>query len=316
MTMRIWCWRCVLVMAVAMLPIRRASAQSAAIPTTDDLRAVYDAGQYHACLQEISRLLFLKGAPAEGVDRAKLLLLRGHCLVKLKDRRTALKALADAEKQARVAFDPETALRARAAILILDNCRGLTYMPAGAEPIDVTSEDGWKAAAGSIYDAMWQDSRADLRAAATAQEMAPIFKVVPTLTDLVALGHVSDRDPGELSPLGRKIGGRAREVILRVLAEQDHATARIEANADVVLSTTVGPIWGKKRWGWPIRRGLATPDRDALTKIIDIANQAFDMAVQAREVAFLLGGDMDRWQAVVDQAVRTRDYAQYVLDAE
>jgi len=315
MTMRIWFWQCVLVMTLAMLPMRRAAAQPAAIPTTDDLRAVYDAGQYHACLQEISRLLFLKGAPAEGVDRAKLL-LRGHCLVKLKDRRTALKAFADAEKQARVDFDPETALRARAGILILDNCRGLTFMPGGAGPIDVASDDGWKAAAGSIYDAMWHDSRADLRAASTAQEMAPIFRVVPTLTDLVALGHVSQRDPGELAPLGRKIGSRAREVILRVLAEQDHATARIEANADVVLSTTVGPIRGKKRWGWPIRRGLATPDRDALTNIIDIANQAFDMAVQAREVAFLLGGDMDRWQAVADQAVRTRDYAQYVLDAE
>ncbi len=306
-------WRCFLVL-LGVFAISPAWAQTVTIPTTAQLRELYTAGQYHPCLQQISRLLFLKGAPATGVDRPSLLLLRGDCLVKLQDSRAAIKAYKDAETAA--ADDPPTALRARGGALILQNCRGLTYQPPGGQSIDVTTDDGWKQAAAAIFDATWQSSQDALRAAQTAQDIAPIFQVVPRITDLFALANVSGVDRTQLVTLTRSIGQRGREIILRVLAQQSAATANVQQNADVILSTTIGPT----TWGWgsgiTVRQGLSTPDRNTLSNIIDVCSQAYSVAVQGREAAFLVGGNEGKWQDVVDQAAKVRDQAQNVLDAE
>jgi hypothetical protein len=314
MSMRLLSRRCFLLVAIGLMLTDRISAQTMKIPTAEELREVYDAGQYHACLQQISRMLFLKGAPTAGVDRPKLLLLRGDCLVKLKDSRTAMKAYNEAEAAA--SLDPATALRARGGAIILKNCRGFTYMPPGVQPIDVTTDDGWKKAAGAIYDATWQSSQSDLLAAQTAQDIAPIVRVVPTITDLVALIQISGADSGQLAPMVKNIGERARGIISRVLAQQEAATAAVANNADIVLTVTVGPKWNNGQWVSPIRQGLTTPDRDALLKIIGAATQAYNLAVQGKEAAFLVGGNEEKWQAVVDQAANVRDHAQLVLNAE
>src|SRR5271154_2783318 len=111
MNTKYYSWRYLLCVAIALSLPCLTSAQTATIPTAEQLWQMYDAGQYHPCLQQISRLLFLKGAAAANVNRQELLLLRGDCLVKLKDSRTALKAYQESEKAA--AQDPETALQAR-----------------------------------------------------------------------------------------------------------------------------------------------------------------------------------------------------------
>jgi hypothetical protein len=289
------------------------SAQTITIPSADQLRQMYVAGQYHPCLQEISRLLFLKGAVATNVDRPKLLLLRGDCLVKLKDSRTALKAYKDAEAAA--TLDPATWLSARAGTVILQNCRGLTYMPPAIQPIDVTTNDGWKQAAAAIYDATWQSSQGSLAAAQSAQDMSAIFPVVPIITNLVALNHVTGADPSQLIPTVRSIGARARDIIGQFLAQQDQITSTVKQNASVVLNVTLPYSWWND--GYPaVRQGLGTPDRDNLNQVIDSANQAYDLAMQGKKAASLIGGVEGKWQELADQAIQTRDRAQGVLDAE
>jgi hypothetical protein len=306
-----WRWLLIPLVIFASGP---AWAQTVTIPTTAQLRELYTAGQYHPCLQQISRLLFLKGAPATGVDRPSLLLLRGDCLVKLGDSRAALKAYKSAETAA--ADDPPTALRARGSVLILQNCRGLSYTPPGAQAIDVTTDDGWKQAAAAIFNATWLSSQDELKAAQSAQDLAPIFDVVPKVTDLFALAEISGMDDSQLMILARSIGQRGRDIIGRVLAQQSAAIANVQQNADVILSTTIGPT----TWGWgsgiTVRQGLSTPDRDTLSKIVDVCDQAYNVAVQGREAAFRVGGNEGKWQEVADQAAQLRDHAQDVLNAE
>jgi hypothetical protein len=305
-------WRSLLLAAILLSAPCLASAQTPTIPTAEQLRMLYGDGRYHACLQEISRLLFLKGAAAANVNRPELLLLRGDCLVKLKDSRTALKAYQEAEKAA--THDPETALWARAGVLILKNCRGLSYMPPGVQPIDVTTDDGWKQAAGAIYDNIWRNSQSDFRAAQSASDISPIIRVVPTITDLVALIRVSGADSSQLKPMAANIGQRARDIIGRLLNQLDGTTAAVERSADVVLNVTYTYSW---YGGWPaVRQGLSTPDRDALSQVVDTASQAYDLALQGKEAAFLVGGNEDKWQATADWAADTRDHAQRILDAE
>jgi hypothetical protein len=313
MNTKLLSWRWLLIL-LAVLATGQAWAQTVTIPTAAQLRELYTAGQYHPCLQQISRLLFLKGAPAAGVDRAALLLLRGDCLVRLGDSRTALKAYKSAEAAA--ADDPPTALRARGSALILQNCRGLTFVPADAPPLDVTADDGWKQASVSLFTSTWQNSQNDLKAAQTAQDLGLIAKVVPQVTDLFALAEVSGVDDSQLVALARSIGQRGRDIIGRVLAQQSEAIANVQQNADVILSTTIGPTtWGGGS-GITVRQGLSTPDRDTLSKIVDVCDQAYNVAVQGREAAFRVGGNEGKWQEVADQAAQLRDHAQDVLNAE
>jgi hypothetical protein len=291
-------------------------AQTSKIPTAEDLRQLYNDKQYHPCLQMISKLLYLKGDVAKNnVDRPKLYVLRGDCMVKLKDSRTALKAYQQAEKEA--TDDPQTALQARASSLILQNCKGLTYMPAGLTPIDVTTDDGWIQAANAIYDSMLQSSKSDLAAAQSAQDMGPIRKVLPVIANLVALDQLTGRDSGQLVPTVSSIGQRARGIITRFLDNQAATVQAVESRANTVLNYTLGPYpWGVDNWSPSVRRGLETPDRDALTAVVDNCNQALDLAMRGKEGAVLLGGDVGKWQAVADDAAQIRDRAQRVLDAE
>jgi hypothetical protein len=146
--------------------------------------------------------------------------------------------------------------------------------------------------------------------------MGPIIRVVPTITNLVALIRVTGADTSQLVPTIRSIGQRARDMISRTLAQQDAATSSVEKNADVVLSVTIGPYPFYNGWSPTVRQGLNTPDRDALSKVIDTATQAYNLAVQGKRAAFLIGGEEGKWQAIIDQAIQTRDHAQRVSDAE
>jgi hypothetical protein len=314
MTVSLSSWRYLFVVMVILIVADLAPAQTITIPTTEQLRELYDVGQYHLCLQEISKLLFLKGEIATHVDRPKLLLLRGDCLVKLKDSRTAMKAFKDAEAAA--TLDPATWLLARAGTVILQNCRGLTYMPPAVDPIDVTTDNGWKQAAAAIFNATWQSSQSSLAAAQSAQDMSAIYPVVPTITNLVALNRVTGADPSQLIPTVRSIGQRAREVIRQFLAQQDQITSSVQQNANVVLNVTLPYSWWNQTWSPAVRQGLSTPDRDNLNQVIDSANQAYNLAMQGKKTAALVGGLEGKWQELADLAIQTRDRAQGVLDAE
>ena len=235
--------------------------------------------------------------------------MRGDCLVKLGDSRTALKAFTQAE----ASDDTETSLKAHAGVVILQSCRGLSYMPRGVEPIDVTTNQGWSQAAGAIFDVKYRASQKEIKAAETAQEMAPIISVVPTITDLTALNLVAGGDSGQFAASFRSIGQRARDIISRELAKQDRIIAQIEQRADTIVQTSHS--WG---YGWSIdiRAGLGTNERDALNQVVAVAQQANTLAVDGKQMANILGGDEPSWQAVIDAAFGTADRAQSVLDAE
>src|SRR5689334_18952344 len=74
------------------------SAGEPPLPTMQDLRDTYAAGQYRTCVQQVARVLNLKTPAAEKYDRSELLGLRGDCLLNLGDRAGAIKAYAEAQK--------------------------------------------------------------------------------------------------------------------------------------------------------------------------------------------------------------------------
>src|SRR4051794_1703465 len=60
------------------------SASAHAELTVDDAKKDLEAGQYRQCLQKVSKLLVARTAQQDSPDRYDLLLMRGECLLQMK----------------------------------------------------------------------------------------------------------------------------------------------------------------------------------------------------------------------------------------
>ena len=99
------------------------------LATMDDLNQMYEAKQYRVCLQQIARLM----RPGNlGDQKFALLLLRGDCLLQLRDGATAKESYRAAEKSG----NPDQVAEGRAMNYLISNSPGLQYTPRnGGAPI-------------------------------------------------------------------------------------------------------------------------------------------------------------------------------------
>ena len=159
-----------LILLVAIFSLGAGPAtQPMPLPTPADLKQMHDAGEYRICLQQIARVLQLRGDPARPYDRYALLLLRGDCLLHLGNPTTALEAYADAEKST----EPAQLAEARATALLIRSSAGLQFMPkppADGAPIDIADHASRKKAMLALHNQLLADSKPAIDAALDAQE--------------------------------------------------------------------------------------------------------------------------------------------------
>src|SRR4051794_28397646 len=111
-----------------------AKYQPAPAPTIQDLRDMYDQGDYQACLQQSGRALRLAGT-SQTLDRDEVNLLRAKSLIGLKDGRSALRAVEPVLKSSNTDF----AIEARALTSLLRASPSVKYTPkGGGTPIDLS----------------------------------------------------------------------------------------------------------------------------------------------------------------------------------
>jgi hypothetical protein len=295
-------------MALAWCFAASALAQNAKVPSEQELREMYDAGQFHNCLQWISRLLALKGDSGRNYDRGRLLLLRGDCQVQIGDGGRALAAYQEAQEMPQ----PDTALAGRAGVLLIQNSRGLSYKPARSVAIDLKDPDEWKKAAADLFALKFDAAEQAIERAQTTQQLEPIMAVLPQLADLAALDRASGGDGKRLAGAITKIDQRTRDLMTRALAPLDARTSQIEAAANELIAV---PRRRDRSRMTLDRRGLLSADSDALNQTIDTAGRIYRAALLGQEAARVLSGQQDAWQPIVDQSYVTLNHAQAVLDA-
>jgi hypothetical protein len=299
----------VAVMALAWSFLPSAFAQNSKAPSERELRDMYDNGQYHSCLQWISRLLVLKGDAANGYDHGRLLLLRGDCQVQIGDGNRALAAY----KEAQAVRDPDTALAGLAGVLLIQNSRALSYKPKGSGPIDLKDPDGWKKAAVDLFAVKYDAAEQAIDSAQGAQLLDSIISVMPQLAELAALDRASGGDGRRLAPTINKVDQRARDLMTRTLTPLDANTSRIEAAANELIAV---PRRRDRSRMTQDRRGLLDADRNTLNQTISTASAVYQAALQGQEAARVLNGKQDAWQPIIDQAYTMMNHAQAVLDAD
>ena len=277
------------------------------LATPAELNQMFDAKQYNVCLQQIARIL---RAPASAItehDPDGLQLLRAECYMQLADRAHAFRAYDTAQKST----NPTVALAARANYLLLQNCTGWQY-PTDAGSVDIVNRDSRRKAMSALFAAERKKAEPAIQRAQAARTIEPILAAVPKLKDLAALEITATGDDKEMLPSFTAIGSHARDLISAALPPLDAQISTIEQRANE-------PVTGIVTGGWWVnagRRGLDTPDRNALEQLLESANQTAAIAAQGMMIATSLKGNVGPWKQLTESAGQVATHARNVLEAE
>jgi len=306
-----------------LLIVRSSNAQTATAPTSpptmEQLRELYDSGDYRTCIQQVAGVMRLTGAAAKPYDREQLQLLRGETLIALNDPATAKRVLQEASKSSQ----PDVAIRARGLVALLSKSRGSIYTPrsGGGKPLDISDPENRKRA----LEAMVTDEIGGLEAAAkpaqSADNLKPIIQIMPRVLDLNAVERLATGEDVRTRPIGAALGERARKLIGSELAAQAQRIQGIEQLANGVYDTgrTASSERQSRRGtvgAGVTRRGLNSDEREELYNLVEYLRQVEDTAKGAERMARMAQGDVAAWEEISAQASRVAENAQAVLDAE
>jgi hypothetical protein len=282
------------------------AGQGQPLATGEELRQMFEARQYHLCLQQIARVMRAK-PPVSAQFAGELQLMRGECYMQLQDRAHAFKAFGEAQG----CDDPKVALTARANYLMLQASTGLQYNSESGT-IDLVNPESRRKAMYLLYGAERRKAEPAIARAKGAQTMEPILAAVPKLKDLTALELTATGDDKDILPAFSAVGARARDLISAALGPMDGQISEIERRANEPVTGVVAGGW----WVNAGRRGLDTPDRAALEQLLKNAGQAHAMALSGVVTAKALKGNVGQWEQLASSTGAVVDHARNVLDAE
>jgi hypothetical protein len=257
--------------------------------TYDAARVDVAAGDYRAALQKIARLLSVTKESRPG-ERYDLLMLKGECQLQLKDRMGSVTTFKSACK---AAGNLEQLAAARANALIVDRSVNGAYRSpsAGGDTIDILNPESRKKAMAALLQDVWSKNKRDIDAAQRAETLPPIEKVFVAVADSYALEVATTGQAGEASAAMKQLGGRAfgliRGEVSRYARAVDHMNQLANSAQDY-------------RGGWGVtRRGLLPDERGDLREAMEYLSKVQGRVREYREVAAKLGGDPQKWDALV-----------------
>lgn len=307
--------RLAMVLVLALLPALASAAGP--VPTTDDLRALFEKGEYNETLKQVSRVLSLKGKAAEGVDRYELLMLRAESHLHLKATGAALPAL---EEAAKVAPDDAAAAKSRALAILVKRSKNLQYTPkvgggggggkggGPAEPFSVSDVERRPDAFKALYEGERAAAKQKVAAAAKSKTLPPVaaaMKAVAPLRDLeLAASGKDDETTATLDDLTK----RAHKLMADGLDDLAKRTERIADRANEMIPYVTrrnGRTQERER-----RRGLDNNQVRELKNVIDTCRQVIG---SCEDLAKSFAEDDEPFEDLVEQAKDTGERANDVL---
>jgi hypothetical protein len=175
-------------LVLAAVAARPTVAQTAdPLPTAQEIKAHYDAGEYQKALPKLARVLTLKGKVAEPYNRHELLRLRGETFLRIKgSSASAAQSFAEASKEA--PDGPAAALDIATELLIKRSTNVLVYTPKQKDPKDKTKAlapinflepDGRKAGIAALYADELALVEPKLKAMENARTLQPVLDLLP-----------------------------------------------------------------------------------------------------------------------------------------
>jgi hypothetical protein len=284
-----------LLLLLPVLPAVSAAAVAQQV-TLDDVRSDFAKGDFAAAKQKADKLLFASSMqqPAS-VDRYPLLMIKGESQLQLKDRLGAISAFKSAEK---IAGDVNELAAAHANALIIDRSSSGRYMPrsgSGKEPIDILPMESRKQAMAALQADLSGQYKSQIDAALRADQLPPIEQVFTKVADMFFLEtFVNGGEAKETGQVMRELGQHAFQLMQ---TEISRASRRVDQLNQIANSS------GTTSRGWDTgRMGLTSVQRDEVKAMLPYLVKIRDRAGEYRRVAAKLGGNEQKWDALVANA--------------
>jgi hypothetical protein len=296
-----------------------APATAPALPTTEEIHARFDLGDYTGVLRDLNHVLSLGGKAIEGYDKHELLTLRGETHLRLKQTDAAAAAFRQAAK---ATDDPQKSNVDLATEILIHRSAQLAYTPkivgAGEKhtPISIIEPDNRKLAFRAVFNDEWAAAAPSLKTAKASYSLVVIASAVKTIQSrqLGLLDTVANGNDDQTKQTITGLRDHAAELMSKALEKLGKREQEITSAANEIVHQQVmqqGPF-GLQPSDLPRRRGLQGTDRQDLTGIGRTATQ---IGAAAREIVGGLG-DKSAADDLAEQANDIVQRAKKALEAD
>jgi hypothetical protein len=302
-----------LIAVFATLVAPRGLAAPAQQLSVADAQADLNAGDYPGCLRKISTLLASSSMKSDSPERYDLLMLRGECMLNLKQPIAAASAFEAASVVGKNQTDLPKIASAEANSVLIKAARGMQYKPKSASPgdpgIDIVAHEPRKQAMKALFDDRRAELAPSIAAALKNSTLVPLPKLLPAAWDLFVLEFGATGDTVQTTEDLKKLGGHARGLIG---TELGRLTSRLEQLNNLANEPTLsGGNFNNASISY---RGLNTTERDELSEMAKYLVNIEGVAEKGRRINRMLGGTGDTWDAILADCAEARDVAQQAYD--
>jgi hypothetical protein len=327
---------------VTMLLASAGYAAPAPPPSQEEIAKTFETGDYPLVLQQLARVLPLRGKAAAGYDRFELLMLKGETHLRLKQYKTAGDAFGAAAKDTK---DDVHAATARATQRLVREAKGPEIqrrVPKKDEPLqkaDLLDREKRPDALRIVYEDLTAAAEPKIKEAARARTLPPIAEAMTLLLELrdFELAGVGGNEAQAKHDDARDdLGKRAQELMARELDRMEESVTAIHESANEVVreqmrssvgsrnSTSSARLGNSSAGSFgaggnvndtstvdTIYRGLSKQDQRDLNSIIDTCGR---IVTTLDELSGIDAGDFQDGDKLAERAKSIRTGARRVLN--
>jgi hypothetical protein len=291
----------------------------AALPSQKTIVSTFEAKDYAGVLQQIIRVLPLKGEKAVGYDRHVLLILKAESHMQLKQFKSAGDAFAAAAKET---DDDTKASEARAMQLLLKQSKGGNIqrrIPRKGEKLqsaNVLDQEQRKDAFRIAYEDLRAEAEPKVKAALKSRSLKEISGTIDTLGDVHDLEIAATGSHAQHLAMHRELGERAKSLISKQLEQAQNDVLEIRERANSIVQEKVSfraDAIGESNDRRIIRRGLSEKDRTDLQEAIAACHAMLKTAKSLAKSTDATPAEIDE---LTDRARETVRIGERVLGAK
>jgi hypothetical protein len=263
---------CIVLVFACVHLARAATPANEPLPTEDDLRQLFKAGDYQPLVLKATRILQLKGDAAKKYKRYDILMLKGEAQLRLKQLPGAIESFAAAAKEAK---EPKEVNLAAALEILVRKSPGGKYILKGLpgsppDQYDIADEQGRKRAFEALYSDEASAAGPKIKAAENAQSLPPILDGLKVVSRLRILELIAKGTDEKTTDSAKELGVHAAKLMTAAVDGLRRDVQIISARANSTIRST-NPQSGTTA-GYQ-QRGLWPADTKALREYINTADQ-------------------------------------------
>ena len=293
--------------AACLVAAAQAAAQSSPPKGLDDARAAFDSGDYQACLRKVASLLSSNTVKRDSPERYDLLMLRGECLVRLKQRTPAAEAFEKASAVTKGHGDLPRTANATALAALVKASPDLKYKPKSrseGSAIDIVEPGTRREAMAALFEDLKKQLAPDVEKALQDKSLTSTQRRLKQFWELYAVEFAATGAATSTESTLQDLGGHARELIAD---ELDRLVSRLEHLSDLASE----PVWGRNVMGY---RGLKTSEQNEIRQAADYLMEIQRTVENGRRIAQALGRTGENWDFLLADCAVARDAAQQAYD--